>query len=235
MSTVQKPKEKTVKTEKVQGPSKLIKKNQRAWKKQISKADVIHSDEFSNTNDFVATSLGQFQNHSKSTIKGTVYNLEKMSSPKNMAYTKATIHVDKVLTGDKDLENKNIYVALPGGLVSFEHWYANMSKPKDFDHEMLVKNDEAPLPKIGSEIITGLIPNSVDEPSEYNDALKQSGFTITNSYAIDVPRYNIWIKSPTAKSFVLNNPKMNQKTTKDNSLAKSLQNLTTEINQKYNK
>jgi len=217
----------------VQTPAQIIKKNQRAWKKLTSKADIIKSDEFESKDDFIATSLTQLQNHSKSTIKGTVYNLQKMNSPKNMAYTKVTVHVDKVLTGDKDLKGKNIYLALPGGLVSFDHWYANMNKPKDFDHEMLVKNEEAPLPNIGSKIITGLTPNSLDEPSDYSDALKQSGFTIKNSYAVSDPRYNLWIKRSTASEFILNNPVIRKKDSKKSSLAKALRSLTTEINQEY--
>jgi len=221
--------------EMMQSPAKIVNKNQKAWNKLIAKADVINSDEFESKDDFAASSLTQLQNHSKSTIMGTIYNLQKMNSPENMAYTKVTVHVDKVLTGDKDLKGKNIYLALPGGLVSFDHWYANMSKPKDFDHEMLVKNDEAPLPTIGSKIITGLIPSSLDEPSEYNDALKQSGFTNKNYSAISDPRYNLWIKKKGSKNFVLNNPVLRKKADKKGSLAKSIQKLTDEINREYNK
>lgn len=209
--------------------NKIIKKNQQLWKKQIKNADVIDSDELNNKQKFVATSLDQLKNHNKSVIEGTVYNLQKMNSPKNTAYTKATIHIDRVVSGDTSLKGKDIYVALIGGLVSFDHWYFNMSKPKDFDHEMLVNNEECPLPAIGSKIITGLVPNAIDEASEYNDSLRQSGFTINNSYAIGNIQYNLWIKNGNS-DYVLNNPKVNKMAKNNNSLAKKLQKLTKEIN-----
>ncbi|MQS75265.1 hypothetical protein [Companilactobacillus halodurans] len=215
-------------------PNLVIKKNQNIWKKRIVNADVIKSDGFNNGKSYVGTTMDQLDNHSKAVIKGTVYNLQRMNSPKNMAYTKATIHIDKVLSGDTQLKGKNIYIAFEGGLVSFDHWYANMSKPKDFDHEMLVKNEEFPLPDIGSKIIAGLVPNHLDEATDYNMALKQSGFTIHNSYMIDVPQYNFWIKRPDADKYVLNNPKALKKSNDRPNLAAALEKLTTEINQKYN-
>ena len=223
------------KTSHVQSSESVIKKNKKAWKKHIAKVDVIHSDDSSRDNMFIATSMEQLDNHSKAVIKGTVYNLEKMNSPKNMAYTKASIHVDKVLSGDKTLKHQTIYVPLKGGLVSFDHWYANMSKPKDFDHEMLVKSEEFPLPNIGSEVIAGLVPNHVDEPSDYHESLKQSGFTLDNSYEIVVPQYDFWVKKSGDKKYSLNNPKMRKKSAEDEELVKGLNGITKEINHKFNK
>lgn len=213
--------------------SKIIRKNQLNWRRQTAKADVIESDEL-NKSDFVAISMDQLKNHSKSVIKGRVYNLQKMVSPKNMAYTKATIHIDKVISGDKALQGHNVYVALAGGLVSFNHWYANMNHPKDYDREVLVNNEEAPLPQIGSQVITGLIPNPIDESSDYNASLKQSGFTINNSYAADNLQYNFWVKNKNQKKFVLNNPQIRKKAAENNDLTKSLNKLTSEINKRYN-
>lgn len=214
--------------------NKIIRKNQLNWQKQTAKVDVIESDELTK-NEFVATSMDQLKNHSKSVIKGQVYNLQKMVSPKNMVYTKATIHIDKVLSGDHSLQGQNVYIALAGGLVSFNHWYANMNHQKDDDREILVNNEEAPLAKIGSQIITGLVPNPIDESSDYNASLKQSGFTINNSYAVDNLQYNFWIKNKNQKKFVLNNPQIKKKSAKNSDLTRELDKLTTEINKKYNK
>ncbi len=213
--------------------SKLIIRNQKIWQKHTAKADVIHSDEFNNRTAVVSTSFEQLQNHSQTVIEGTVYNLQKMSSPEEMSYTKATIFVNRVISGDKSLKNKQIYLAFDGGLVSFDRWYSHSTRPKDSDREMLVKNDEFPLPKIGSKIIVGLIPNHLDEPTEYNAALKQSGFTINNSYAIENPRYNVWVKAPNAAKYQLNNPKMRKKTNIQQT--QDLQKLTQLINRQYNK
>ncbi|WCG35682.1 hypothetical protein [Companilactobacillus farciminis] len=208
----------------------LLEKNKQAWKKEIADADVIESDGLKGESTYVGTTLNQLKNHNQSLIKGTVVNLEKMHSPKNMAYTKATIHIDKVLSGDKTLQNKDYFVALNGGVVSFDRWYANMSKPKDFNHKMLIKHDEFPLPSIGSEIITGLMPIHLDEPLEYNSALKQSGFTIKNSFAMDGAKYNFWIRKPDTKKYQLNNPTVKKS---DTQLAQELTKLTNEINRKY--
>lgn len=212
----------------------LIRKNQKRWKSLTAHTDVIHSDEFGNRATSTGTTLDQVKNHSQAMIQGTVYNLQKMNSPKNMAYTKATIHVDRVLSGDESLKNKTIYVAFDGGLVPYDRWYANMNHTKRQDHEILVKNDEFMLPKIGAKVITGVIPNHLDEPLEHNESLKQSGFTIKNSYALESPQYNFWVKQPDAKKFILNNPKISRKQNRHNDLAKQLQALTNEINQKYN-
>lgn len=221
-------------TRTLRNTNRMINSNRKQWDKQIANADVIESNELKNDGEPIASSLEQLQNHSKLVIEGTVYNLQKMNSPKNMAYTKVELHIDKVISGDKDIQGKRIYLAMAGGLVSFDHWYANMSKPKDFNHEILVNIEEAPLPKIGSKVITGVIPNVIDESSEYNDALKQSGFTINNSYAISNQQYNVWIKNPGKKKYVLNNTKVNKRAAKNNDLTKALQKLTDQINKKYN-
>jgi len=211
--------------------AKLINKNDKNWQKKIAKADVIHSDEFANKTEVISTSLEQLQNHSQTVIQGTIYNLQKMSSPEEMSYTKATIYVNRVISGDKSLKHRKIYVALDGGLVSFNRWYAKNDKAKDQDRDMLIKNDEFPLPMINSKIITGLIPNHLDEPTEYNIALKQSGFTISNSYAIENPRYNFWVKNPDESKYHLNNPQIKKKATAQQT--RQLKQLTTQLNQKF--
>lgn len=218
---------------KSESPSKILKQNQKAWKKSTANAAIIHSDDFNQNRGSVGTSLDQLKNQNQAVIKGTVYKLEKMTSPKNTAYTKASIHVDDVISGDESLKHRTIYLALNGGLVSLEQ-YSGLSKPKNPDQKILVKNDEFPLPKVGSEVITGLLPNQVDESSEYGIALKQSGFTVENSFAVNVPQYNFWVKAPQASYYSLNNPKVRQKSPQNDDLARALQRLTQELNQKYN-
>lgn len=205
----------------------VIKKNQKKWQAKIAKADIVHS-EFEVTKQPVSRTLDNLKNHNQMVIKGTVNNLEKMHSPKGSVYTKATVQVDRVLSGDESLVNKQILLALEGGLVSFDHWYG---EKRNLDREMMIKNDEFLLPEIGSQIITGLVPHNLDEPLEYNQALKESGFTSQNSFAINTPQYNFWVKDPKDSKYQLNNPKLRNG---EDSLAKSLQKLTNEINQKYN-
>ncbi|HIY93315.1 hypothetical protein [Companilactobacillus sp. HBUAS56275] len=211
----------------------VIRKNQREWKRRIAKADVIHSEGNSREKVPVGMSLDNLKNYNKSVIKGTIYNLEKMRSPRSMAYTKASVHIDKVISGDKSLKDTIVYLALDGGLVSADDWYSE-GRHKDYNHDMLVKNDEFPLPSIGAKIIAGLIPINLDEPIEFNNDLKRSGFTSKNSFAINTPQYNFWVKEPKAKKYRLNNPKLRKKNINGDYLAESLQQLTKEINKKYN-
>ena len=118
-------------------------------------------------------------------------------------------------------------------LFRSDDWYSE-GRHKDYNHDMLVKNDEFPLPSIGAKIIAGLIPINLDEPIEFNNDLKRSGFTSKNSFAINTPQYNFWVKEPKAKKYRLNNPKLRKKNINGDYLAESLQQLTKEINKKYN-
>lgn len=210
-----------------------IKENQRKWRRQTAKANIIHSEGNGREKVPVGISLDDLKNYNQAVIEGTIYNLEKMRSPQSMAYTKASVHIDKVISGDKSLKNKIVYLALNGGLVSFDDWYSE-SKHKAYGHNMLVKNDEFPLPIIGSKIITGLIPNNLDEPIELNNDLKRSGFTSKNSFTINTPQYNFWVKGPNAKEYRLNNPTLRKKNINGDYLVESLQQLTKEINRKFN-
>ncbi|CAJ1176068.1 hypothetical protein CPR19092_LGOLGGFK_00106 [Companilactobacillus paralimentarius] len=209
------------------------KENQRKWRRQTAKANIIHSEGNGREKVPVGISLDDLKNYNQAVIEGTIYNLEKMRSPQSMAYTKASVHIDKVISGDKSLKNKIVYLALDGGLVSFDDWYSE-SKHKAYGHNMLVKNDAFPLPIIGSKIITGLIPNNLDEPIELNNDLKRSGFTSKNSFTINTPQYNFWVKGPNAKEYRLNNPTLRKKNINGDYLVESLQQLTKEINRKFN-
>jgi hypothetical protein len=180
--------------------------------------------------------LKKSNDKSSATIKGTVYNLEQMSAPKNMVWTKATIHIDKVLSGDKSIVGKNYYVVLRGGLTTSDVFYADTNHTKEADHKILVRNPEAPLPQIGTKIITNISKNQQPDGTEYSKILEKSGFTKQKTRVIQNLQYNFWVKAPGTSEYILNNPQIqNKKDTSEDYLAGGLQNLTKEINQEFNK
>lgn len=224
---------------KVQDDSALIKKNQTKWSQLTKDVETVDGDGFSGDYVSIPMTLKELKKSnykSSATIKGTVYNLEQMSAPKNMVWTKATIHIDKVLSGDKSIVGKNYYVVLRGGLTTSDIFYADTNHTKEADHKILVRNPEAPLPQIGAQIITQIAKNQAPADSEYGQNLKKNGFTDKNSREIQNLQYNFWVKALGASEYILNNPQMqNKKDTSEDYLAGGLQNLTKEINQKYNK
>lgn len=223
---------------KTQDDAALIKKNQAKWAQLTKDVATVDGDGFSGDYVSIPMSLKELKKSdykSSATIKGTVYNLEQMSAPKNMVWTKATIHIDKVLSGDKSIVGKNYYVVLRGGLTTSDVFYADTNHTKEADHKILVGNPEAPLPQIGTKVITQVAKNQAPDNSEYGQNLKKSGFTDKNSREIQNLQYNFWVKAPGASEYVLNNPQIqNKKDTSEDYLAGGLQNLTKEINQKYN-
>ena len=209
-------------------PSVIINKNQKKWSKNTSHIPVIRSDaQHFDDRGHVAQSMYQLKNVNKAVIKGTIYNLEQMNSPEDLAFTKATVHIDQVISGDESLKNKTVYLTLNGGITSSDH--------KGSNHEMFVKYDEFPLPKIGSQIIVGLLPTQLDEPTEYNQAVKQSGFNNKNFYIVNMPQFNFWVKGENDDKYHLNNPKVKKSLISDLDMRAAIVQLTKEINQKYNK
>lgn len=205
---------------KVKRDEALIKKNQAAWSKLTKDAEVVKTDAYSG-DSIVPTKLSDLKK-AGDIVKGTIYNLEQMEAPKNMAFTKAKIHVDQVLSGNKSLVGKDYYVVLRGGLTTTDVYYADMNRTKEVDHDILVENPEAPLPKIGTEFITVLDKNSLDNGSEYSQILKKSGFTKNNSRPIFDEQFSFWVKDKSGK-YVLNNPKAST----------DLEDLTWSINHEY--
>lgn len=198
----------------------LIKKNQAIWDKLTKDAEVVKHNDYSG-DSIVPTKLSELKEHGD-VIKGTVYNLEQMGAPKNMAFTKAKIHVDQVLSGDKKIVGKDYYVVLRGGLTTTDIFYADMNRTREANHDILVVNPEAPLPKIGTQFITILSKNTLDDGSEFSKILLKSGFTKENSRPIFDEQFSFWVKSKSG-DYVLNNP----------TARTGLEELTDAINEKY--
>ncbi|AKP67899.1 hypothetical protein [Companilactobacillus ginsenosidimutans] len=201
--------------------------NEQAWNEKIKTAK-IETISTSNNGAYtrIPTSMSELKKYNPTLIKGTVYNLQTMTGEKNEAQTKVAVYVDKVINGDKRLQNSFIYFNLNSGFIY---------KPdqKDFNY---LKRAETPMPAIGSQIITGITLRDINPKKKdpVTTFFLSNGATGNNFYIVDDPYYAFWIKKPGADEFKLNNPFLTRKL-KDDWYADKLLNLTDKLNQAENK
>ena len=222
----------------------LVKKNRQNWDKKVKGTELIHVNNF--TGDYIGmpktlNDLLKVKDPGYALVKGTIYNLESMTAPKNMAFTKASIKVNQVLGGSKSSLGKVINLQLYGGLISSDVYYADMDRPVEANHELLVQNDAAPLPSIGSKVIICIVPFVAKKTKTSSivmtDGMKKSGFVEGTAYDLDrMNQRNIWVKEPGADKYVMSSAMIQDKQEDDGeNTAQMYQDLTNEINEKYNR
>lgn len=191
-----------------------IKLNNKKWTKRINTVDSVRYIKTESSYINFPTSVKELKDKNSSVIKGQVLNLEQTSGVKNTAMTKVTVLVTKVISGDASLISKPIKVLVQGGITTNKDLYygmedkikSNGSNIKLDDEKVMVKNEDMDIPKIGSEIITGIVRNRANTPSqEYNDYLKNNNLGGSDSYGISVPEYNLWLKDKGDSKFRINN------------------------------
>lgn len=211
-----------------------IKENASKWNKTVSELEVVKTDKIGNNRGYIAQTMKQLKKVNKSVIQGTVYDMSKMNNLDNGAYTKVIVYVDKVISGKKSLQGKKIVLVMNGGITTTNRWYKNQNQTREADHDIWVQYNEAPLPKVGSKIIGGITPIGKTEPTVYMKTIKKNNLANTNTYDLDMPAFNFWIKDSKDKQYHLNNPKATKELKVNPEMAKSIKNLTDELNQKYN-
>ncbi len=203
-----------------------VDKNSQHWNDKIENAKIETSSyDGQDDYDLIPTSMKELKQYNDVLIKGTVYNLQEMKGVDNDAYTKVSVFVNKVISGNKNLQGKIINFSLNSGFI-----YKPDQKKYNYD-----KRIETPMPPIGSQIITGLTPrkiypkstDSVDKFFIENDAAGKYAFNLNN------PVNNLWIKKDGQKQFHLNNPNLNAEQ-KDDWYSTKLLELTKKINQYEN-
>lgn len=213
-----------------------IKQNDQKWQNQIKDMQTVnYSGKNIYSPGFIAQSQDQLEMANPIVVKGTVQNLTKMTNPDNVAFTKVKFHVDEVISGESNIKNHSIYLAMQSGITTTNKWYHNQNQTREADHEIFVKYREFPLPKIGAQMIVGLRPTDKSEATKYVEAMKLNKFDFDKSYNIGMPEYNTWIKNPGDKEYHLNNPQADKKFKEGSKMKQGLDKLTKELNQKYNK
>lgn len=211
-----------------------IKGNTSKWNKAISDLEVVKTDKYGNDRGYIARTMKELKKVNESVIQGTVYDMSKMDNLNNGAYTKVTVHVDKVISGKKSLQGKKIVLVMNGGITTTNSWYKSQNQTRETNHDILVQYNEAPLPTVGSKIIGGITTIEKTEPTIYMKTIKKNNLANTNTYNLGMPAFNYWIKDSKDKQYHLNNPKAEAELKASPKMAKSIKNLTDELNQKYN-
>ncbi|ALB29379.1 hypothetical protein [Companilactobacillus heilongjiangensis] len=194
-----------------------IRKNQKVWNKQKKSAVNIDHKGYAPFISQVPTgyndedmTLSHFKNGSKLVVKAQVVNLEQ-EHPSLVTETKATIYIEKVISGDKAYQGRTIKTEFSGGLstakyqlTSIEGNYVGakfgIENPKT---SVYLSNPDIPMSNIGQRIIVGLNkfhPESEAEKKTY----QKNGLTTKNFFVISNPEVTYWVQKN--GKFKLNNP-----------------------------
>ncbi|MQS90165.1 hypothetical protein [Companilactobacillus mishanensis] len=216
--------------------------SQLSWEKQTKNLKIVHTIESSGDyNGSVNTLEGMEKIQSDSSfIKAKVLDLNPVKYYKNPKKsmemfgpnTKITVHVDKVIGGDKKLENKTINLNVPGGITTYNKTFEGQNNPSKKDYPVLEQDDNEPFPTRNSEIILSIQPTDWTYDVQ-SLTLDKNGFKKGTTFAPVMSAIHFWIKHPGDDKFVLNNSLIKNKQAVE--AAPQNNELTEQINQKYNK
>lgn len=156
----------------------ITKKNLNTWQQLTAQLPVVQaSKEGSNQGFTIADSIGK-----ESVIEGTVYNLKKLNVKANHAHTRVSVHVDKVINGDKNLQNKVIDLVFDGGITTTNSWYKNKNQTREANHHIMVEYNQNQLPKIGSKVVVEVNPVDSNDESGNLELLRQNKMDLNKTY-----------------------------------------------------
>ncbi|WP_125762080.1 hypothetical protein [Companilactobacillus hulinensis] len=180
-----------------------LKKNKKIWNRKVSSAKRIKIHSYEN-DGFISTpiNLKQVKGYGPISIKGIITNYYELSGYKSNARTKAKIFVESVYKGDVKLKGKSVIVIMQGGLVSSDKYYHGRHNPIP-KQKVYLDNVDAPLPKIGSEIIAAMDINEYKNSNmtNFDMGLKVNRISSGGSYRISIPEYTLWVKNRDTKQY----------------------------------
>ncbi|MFD1471980.1 hypothetical protein [Companilactobacillus mishanensis] len=204
-----------------------VHKKKALWEKKLHSAKIqtIGPNQMEDI-AFLPTSLDELKTHNNIVANGTIVDLEKMTGNHDSAFTKISMHVEKILYGKKTFYNKTIVFFLNSGFID------NPSQ-KDYNY---IASSEVPIPKIGSKIIAGFNPLNID-PKNFDgpdEFFYKNGVGGKNAFIVNIPIYNLWVQNEGESKYKPNNPTL-LKDTKDNWYSKKILSLTKDLNKLMNK
>jgi len=194
-----------------------IRKNQKVWNKQKKLAVNIDHKGYAPFISQVPTgyndedmTLSHFKNGSKLVVEAQVINLER-EHLSLVTETKATIYIEKVISGNKAYQGRTIKTEFSGGLSTAKYQLTSIEGNyvgakfgiKDPKTSVYLSNPNIPMPNIGQKIIVGLNkfhPESEAEKKTY----QKNGLTTKNFFVISNPEVTYWVQKN--GKFKLNNP-----------------------------
>ncbi|WP_125588240.1 hypothetical protein [Companilactobacillus jidongensis] len=221
-----------------------IDKNKTKWDSEVAKAKKIDVTSIDESSSYIfPSSIKEFKDYKSLLIKGTVVNYKQLSYIHNEAYTKASIKIDAVLLGSqKSLEGKTVDLILHGGLTKSSDYlfgmndleYNGVAVVPNSDEELYIHDTDAPLPAIGSSIITDINYVEYDDhdSTDFANAMRVNKIKSKTVYRPNAEQFTLWVKDVGAKEYVLNNE--NQRNNSDPNDLSSETTFTKSINDTYN-
>lgn len=222
--------------------NKKIKHNRKIWTEKVSKAKNINNAEYDKYVTIVPKgyndedmTLNRLKNGNQLLVVAQVVNLQPELGRLWLNETKATIHVERVISGDRSLKNHNILTEFSGGLNQAKDYFVSpegkyVGTQQGFKPQTLIysTNLTVPMPNIGQRIIVGLKKYQPDNQSQQK-FYRKYGLTPKNFYVINNPEVTYWV----AKNgqFKLNNPAFYQKQNRNK--YPQLFKITKKLNQMY--
>lgn len=209
-----------------------IKVNQKRWQGRLEKVKVIDQPNFKkafttvpNGYDDESMSLQSLKNANQFVVKGQIVNLNSMIGRPLAPETKATIYIEKIISGDKSLENKTIKTVFAGGFARVRDLYSSfgINNPQEV---VYYPSETFLIPKIGTQVIMGIKkfrPENIGQKKLY----KRFNLNTNNFYTINNPETTFWVKSH--HKYKLNNPAFYQE--KSQYKFKNIYKLTNRFNQ----
>lgn len=172
----------------------VLQKNRLRWHQKVKRVRVVDRKFFGISPNYRGTTFQDLKNNNLYVVKATVMNLKKVKWSSPMPQTKITFKVKRVISGNKGLEKKRLYLNFPGGFARERDIYTtnlgtvSTAQP---DNEIFYRTPNTPLPEIGSTVIMCL-RNDSSQPK-----------SLDKLYINDV-EHTFWIKNK--DKYVLNNP-----------------------------
>lgn len=166
-----------------------LEQNQYNWRHQVSQVRIVKRQYFEITDNYKGITLDHLKRQNRYVVKGKVLNLQKIKWLSPQPETKLTLKIDQVISGNKGLKGKRVYLNFPGGFGRERDIYAQPTKP---NNEIFYQIPNAPIPEIGSKVICGLL----SDEHHTNSQLDQL-------YLSDV-EHTFWVKRN--GQYELNNP-----------------------------
>jgi len=176
-------------------PQTQIQNRKTKWDRSVSKVRTVERPFFNISRNYDGITFDQFKYNNTYVVEATILDFHKIKWVANMPKTKMTVRIDRVISGNKSIEGKRLYLNFPGGFARERDIYTSSKgtiSTTDPDKIIFYKIPNTPLPEIGSKIITGL-RNDVKHVKQQFDSL----------YISDV-EHTFWVKRN--RKFELNNP-----------------------------
>jgi len=202
-----------------------IKSNRARWEHKVSQAEFHKSPKYVENppaEDTALKSVKAFQKKNIILVQGTVMNLQT-ANQSVIPSTKIIIHVDKALSGSKQILNHNVKFFTEGGLIPKNNYMSPDGQSPEYDGKTVYDEvSRYPLPKIGNKVVISLEKGKTNF-NERKDKLKH--------YDPRDVEEEYWIYDSKSKKYVINNELIKNLNSDEKKKFNTLFKLTKDINE----